>query len=346
MNRSPLDSSPDVQPEGALSAASGGMSEAGGARLPSVGVVILNYNGKLLAEKCVRSVMNCDYSNKEIIVVENGSTDGSGAYLRAAFPSVVILEHPQNLGIVGGRNRGLREAVRRGCDYVLSLDNDVRIERDSIRELVAVAESDPRMGVVGPKTYYDDGSGRIQCAGGSIPYTQNVCAERGSGEVDCGQYDKIEDVDYFPGCAFMARREVLERLDLLDETFYGLGYEDTDFCMRAVRSGYRVVYVPRAVMWHVGSATIGLYSPHKKYSEAVNSVYLVRRYGTLKDRAKFAFFVGFGLVYALIVQSVRGNHRAVFAKAHGIWDGLRKPRRRGDAGLSGQMRPEKAVRRT
>ena len=102
----------------------------------------------------------------------------------------------------------------------------------------------------------------------------------------------------------------LKQLDLLDETFYGLGYEDTDFCMRAVRSGYRVVYVPRAVMWHVGSATIGRYSPHKKYCEAVNSVYLVRRYGTLKDRAKFAFFVGFGLIYALIVQSVRGNHRA------------------------------------
>jgi GT2 family glycosyltransferase len=293
--------------------------------LPKVAVVVLNYNGKVLAEKCLRSVLESPYANKEIILVDNASTDGSGAYLRALFPDVMILENPENLGVAGGRNSGFREAVSRGNDYVLSLDNDAYIDRRLIEELVAVAESDLRIGVLGPKTYSDDGSDRIQCAGGRITYTQNVCSERGAGERDRGQYDKIEDVDYFPGCGFMARREVFEKLNFVDESFHGYGHEDTDFCFRAARLGYRVVYVSKAVMWHGGSTTIGGYSPRKKYLEAVNSAYFVRKYGTPKDCAKYAFFAGFGLIYALAVQFLRGNHRAVFAKARGIWDGLRKP---------------------
>ena len=295
------------------------------AALPRVGVVILNHNGKALAEKCLRSVMESPYPNKDIIVVDNASSDGSVAHLRALFPGVTILENAENLGVAGGRNRGFREAVRRGNDFVLSLDNDAYIDRRLIEELVAVAESDLRIGVLGPKTYSDDGSDRIQCAGGRITYTQNVCSERGAGETDRGQYDRIEDMDYFPGCGFMARREVFERLNFLDEAFYGYGHEDTDFCMRAVRLGYRVVYVPQAIMWHRGSTTIGGYSPRKKYLEAVNSAYFVRKYGTPKDCMKYAFFAGFGLIYALAVQSFRGNHRAVFAKARGIWHGLHRP---------------------
>lgn len=295
------------------------------AKLPRVGVVILNYNGRSLAEQCIRSVMKSPYANKEIITVDNASTDGSVEYLHAHFPDVIIVKNLKNLGIASGRNRGFREAVCRGNDYVLSLDNDARIDNRLIEELVRVAESDPEIGVVGPKTYMDDESGTLQCAGGSITYTQNVCAQRGLGESDHGQHDTMQDVDYFPGFGFMARREVFERLNFIDESFYGYGHEDTDFCLRAGQLGYRVVYVPKAIMWHQGSATIGGYSPRKKYLEAVNSAYFVRKYGTPTDRMKYAFFAGFGLIYALAVQSLRGNHQAVFAKARGIWDGLRKP---------------------
>jgi GT2 family glycosyltransferase len=294
-------------------------------RTPKVAVVILNHNGKVLAERCLRSVVASPYTNKEIILVDNASTDHSPEYLQTVFPNIVVLNNSENLGVAGGRNRGFREAVSRGNDYVLSLDNDAHIDARLIGRLVEVAESDSRIGVLGPKTYSDDGSARIQCAGGSITYTQNVCSHRGLGEVDRGQFDEIQDVDYFPGFGFMARREVFEKLNFLDEGFYGYGYEDTDFCLRAVQAGYRVVYVPGAVMWHQGSATIGDYSPRKKYLEAVNSVYFVRKYGKRTERIKYAFFAGFGLMYALILQSFRGNPRAVFAKARGIWDGLHKP---------------------
>ena len=212
---------------------------------PKVGAVILNYNGKALAERCVRSLIDSGYANLHIFLVDNASTDGSAEYLRSLFPGIHILECAKNLGITGGRNRGLREAVSGGCDYVLSLDNDAYVEARLIDELIAVAEADPRIGVVGPKVYLDDGSGRLQCAGGRITYTQNVSSERGGGEYDRGQYDKVEAVGYFPGFGFMARGEVFERLHFLDDRLSGWGHDDTDFCLRAAQSGYGVVYVRR-----------------------------------------------------------------------------------------------------
>ena len=303
-------------------------------RRPSVGVVVLNHNGRLLAERCLESVVRAGYPDAELIVVDNNSTDGSVAYLTARFPTATVLSSPVNLGVTGGRNLGFREAMRRRHEYILSLDNDARIDVRLIEELVAVAEADPRNGVLGPKTYNDDESRTIQCAGGRITWTENVTRERGAGEPDRGQYDAVGDVDYIPGFGFMARREVFERLDALDESFEGYGHEDTDFCLRAKRLGYRIVYVPRAVLWHQGSATIGGYSPRRKYLEAVNSVLLVRRYGTAAQRLKYALYAGLGLIYALGVQAPRGNAKAVLAKARGIWHGLLKPLPSPPAGTS------------
>jgi GT2 family glycosyltransferase len=293
--------------------------------VPKVTVVILNHNGRRLAERCLSSVVKSSYQNIDIILVDNASTDDSVDHISEHFPDVQILVNTENLGVAGGRNCGFRAAVRRQSDYVLSLDNDTHIHPALIEELVTIAESDAKIGILGPKVYADDGSQTIQCAGGQITYTQNLCSERGAGERDRGQYDRIDEVDYFPGFGFMTRREVFEQLNFLDETFYGYGHEDTDFCIRARQIGYRIVYVPTAIMWHQGSATIGNYSARKKYLEAVNSAYCVRKYGTPRQQAKYFFFAGFGLIYALFVQSLRGNHQAVFAKARGIWEGSLKP---------------------
>ena len=166
-------------------------------------------------------------------------------------------------------------------------------------------------------------------------YAKRLCAA-GLGEKSiAANMRRLQDVDYFPGFGFMARREVFEKLNFLDESFYGYGHEDTDFCLRAAQLGYRVVYVPKAVMWHRGSATIGDYSPRKKYLEAVNSVYFVRKYGKLTIACKYAFFAGFGLIYAPRGAIIPWQPCRLFLpKARGIWDGLRKPMHEADDGPS------------
>ncbi|MGB5635519.1 MAG: glycosyltransferase family 2 protein [Waterburya sp.] len=292
---------------------------------PTVGVVVLNHNGKALTEVCLRSLLASPYPQKNIFVVDNASTDGSVDYLRSQFSEVTIIENKENLGVTGGRNSGFRVACQQKVDYVLSLDNDARIEPQAIGELIRVATSDPQIGILGPKTYHDDGSGLLQCVGGRITYTENVTVERGTNEPDRGQYDQIEEVDYFPGCALMARREVFEQLDFLDESFYGYGHEDTDFCTRAAQMGYRIVYVPQAVVWHGGSSTIGSYSPRKKYLEAVNSMYYVRKYSSASQRWKYFLYGIVGLIPAFLLQACYGNQKAVLAKARGLWDGFKKP---------------------
>jgi GT2 family glycosyltransferase len=288
--------------------------------------VILNHNGKELAERCLRSVLVETRAQKDVILVDNASTDGSVEHVRARFPDVVVLESGENLGVTGGRNLGFRAAVRRGCEYVLSLDNDSAVAPSSIDALTRLADSDPRIAVVGPKTYMDEEGTRVlQCVGGAIHFTENVTRELGAGELDVGQYDEQRDVDYFPGSGFMARASIMEELGYLDESYYGYGHEDTDFCFRAKRRGYRIVYVPEAVMWHGGTSTMGGYSPRRKYLEAVNSVYFVRKYASPLQRCKYACYAGLGLIYALAIHGPRGNAKAVVAKARGIWRGLRKP---------------------
>ena len=293
--------------------------------LPVVAIVVLNYNGKALAEVCLRSLEASPYPNKSIFVADNASTDGSVEYLRSRFPTVTFIENAENLGVTGGRNSGFRAAVEDGADFILSLDNDARIAPQAIDELIAVAASNPRIGVLGPKTYHGDDSGLLQCTGGRITYTENVTAERGADERDRGQYDQVEDVDYFPGCAFIARREVFIALNFLDESFQGYGHEDTDFCTRAACVGYRIIYVPKAVVWHGGSSTIGSYSSRKKYLEAVNSMYYVRKYGSLLQRMKYFLYAVVGLVPAFVIQARYGNQKAVLSKAKGLWQGFKKP---------------------
>ena len=293
--------------------------------LPTVGIVILNHNGKALTETCLRSLLASPYPNKSIFVVDNASTDGSVSYLRSRHPQVTFIENTENLGVTSGRNSGFKAAAKQGVDYILSLDNDARIDSQAIDELIAIASANPRIGILGPKTYHDDGSDLLQCTGGHITYTQNVTAERGTDECDRGQYDTLEDVDYFPGCAFIARRQVFEALNFLDESFQGYGHEDTDFCTRAAHIGYRIVYVPKAVVWHGGSSTIGSYSPRKKYLEAVNSMYYVRKYGNFIQKTKYFLYAVVGLIPAFLIQMRHNNQKAVSAKAKGLWAGFKKP---------------------
>jgi GT2 family glycosyltransferase len=212
-------------------------------------VVVLCYNGLALTLDCLDSLRHLDYEFVDILIVDNASGDDTPATVRARFPEVMVIETGANLGFAAGINVGLRYALEHGYDYALLLNNDTEVAPDFLDRLVQAAEADPAIGAIGPMIYYHDPSDMIWSAGGVIDWRHGNSAMRGIGERDRGQYRAAVDVDFVSGCALLCKRAALERAGLLDERFF-MYYEETEWCVRVTRAGFRVVHLPAAQIWH------------------------------------------------------------------------------------------------
>ncbi|MBI1849212.1 MAG: glycosyltransferase family 2 protein [Planctomycetes bacterium] len=295
---------------------------------PLVMVLVLNWNGGDALVACVESVRKQTHPRVRLLVLDNGSTDGSLDRVIERFPDVEVLRNGANLGYCDGNNRGLERALRDRADFVLLLNNDATLEPDAVSAMVRAIDADgaPPAGIVGPKILWSrrgpDEPLRIWSAGGEDRVRQNVGELRGNGEIDRGQFDRMEEVGFVPGCALLVRREVLEKVGLLDPDYFAY-LEDMDLCRRARDAGFRVRYAPEARVVHDASrSTGGGYTPGRKYLMGLNSIRYLRKYGTPGQWLAFSVLGIAGLAPALVVESVRGNARVVCAKAKGIWHGL------------------------
>ena len=153
---------------------------------PRVAAVVLNYNGKDLTLETLASLRRTTYPACELVAVDNASTDGSAEAIAEAFPDVTQVRVEVNQGPAGGMNAGLRYVLEQGFDYALLLNNDIEVDPEMVSELVRVAETDPSIGVVGPKAYYFWDRERIWSAGGILRFKESVTRERGEGELDRG----------------------------------------------------------------------------------------------------------------------------------------------------------------
>jgi GT2 family glycosyltransferase len=216
---------------------------------PSVLIVVVCFNRVADTLACLASLANLIYARYEVLVIDNASSDGTVEQVRARFPEHVVLETGANLGYAGGNNLGLRRAIAQGYDYALLLNNDAEVAAGSLEALIAAAEGDPSVGLAGPTIYYADRPSTIWSAGGIIQWHQGKTAMRGLDEIDNGQYARPAEVDFLSGCALLVKRAAVERVGLLDERFF-LYYEDTEWCVRLRRAGFRVVQVPAARLIH------------------------------------------------------------------------------------------------
>ena len=213
-----------------------------------VAAIVLSYNGAKVVGACLESLFKSSYQNLEVIVVDNGSTDGTASLVRERFPRARLISTGKNLGFAGGNNIGIAAT---DADIVILLNDDTTIEPDAIDAIVRFAGSDPDVGIVGCKILYPDGK-TIQHAGGAV-LPNGLTRHYGYGELDNGQFDRVFDVAYVTGAAIAIKREVLDRLGLLDAGYFPIYFEEVEFCERARRLGYRVVYLPRAVVYHYES---------------------------------------------------------------------------------------------
>ncbi len=289
----------------------------------TVAAIVLSYNGRDVTLEALASLRLTTYPDFDLVVADNGSTDGTKEAVAAAFPEVTVVRSDDNLGPAGGLNLGIDYAMERDYDYLLILNNDIEVAPDMLSELMQAAESDPTIGSVAPKAYYYWDRERIWSAGGKIRFREAITRERGEGETDRGQWDRDEEVDYTCGCAMLVRRAAVLAAGPMDTAFF-LCFEDADFCTRMKRAGYRCYYAHRAKLWHMVSISTGGYKPGKTFHSARSTAIFVRRHADAGQWLAALAFIAAALPLAFLRELPKGNQAAVTAKARGFWAGFRE----------------------
>lgn len=289
---------------------------------PRVVALVINYNGKDVTLQTLASLVELDYEPLDLVVIDNGSSDGSWQAIEEQYPQVTQLKVPQNHGISHGMNVGIRHALDGGYDYTLILNNDIEVDAAMVTEMVKVAETDQRIGAVGPKAYYFGDRERLWSTGGILRWAESVTNERGDQEMDRGQYDRDEEVDYVNGCAMLVRREALERTGYWDATYF-LGVEDADWCMRMKKLGYTCWYAHRAKLWHMISHSTGVYKPFRTFQTGRSTAIFVRKHAGFFGWLKFLLFGALAIPAAFVRELPKGNQMAAIKKLSGYLDGLK-----------------------
>jgi GT2 family glycosyltransferase len=243
--------------------------------LISVAVIILNWNNAEDTLACLGSVAALDYPAAHVIVVDNGSTDDSAARIRASYSDVELIETGENLGYAGGNNVGIRYALAQGAEYVCILNNDVSLAPDTLTKLALAAEQNPEAAFFGPKVLHKDRPTQIQSAGARLDWLWRS-HQRGLDESDEGQYGALEEVDYVIGAVLLLRAETLNQIGLLDPDYF-LYREDVDWCLRARKRGYKILYVPEAYAWHRSHHIREQQLPRITYYMTRNSLLLIKK---------------------------------------------------------------------
>lgn len=241
---------------------------------PTVAILVLNWNGRSLLERGLPGLMELDYPAYELVVIDNGSTDGSVPFLVETYPQVTLIAFAENKGFVPAYNEAMRQI---SADVMVLLNNDVEVRPDWLRNLVKPFVEDAEIGITGSKLLFPDGK-TLQHAGAMIEYPLAIGRHRFYREVDSGQADELCDVDYVTGASLAVRQPVLEQIGLLDPEFAPFYYEEVDLCWRTRAAGFRVVYVPDSVAIHHESIAMRQLPKRMIYNLQRNRLLFVLKY--------------------------------------------------------------------
>ncbi len=287
---------------------------------PKVSIITLNWNGLEDTIECLESIKKITYPNYEVIVVDNGSEGNDTQVLEERFGDYIhLIKNDRNYGGPGGHNIGMRYALNNSnSDYLLLLDNDTVVDPEFLTEMVKVAGADPAIGIAGAKIYYYDEPDRLQYLGGKIDLwkmdivlTSGIIRERiiGRKEVDRGQHDSIKEVEHIAFWCALFRIKSLESIGLLDERYFW-GWGEVDYFIRAREAGCKIVYIPKAKVWH-------------KYHSA-NKIDGSLQYHTLKGLLQIMRHHASRWQYRLFLIYFFGVHFWLATVYYLIW--LRRPR--------------------
>ncbi len=270
----------------------------------SVSVIIPNFNGRKFLKTCIDSVKKQNYSSYEVIIVDNGSSDGSVQYIHENYPELILIQNKKNLGFAAAVNQGIKSSSSK---YVFLLNNDVELEVDSISNLIKCIEKDENIFAVSSKMICYNDRGKMDDAGDEytiLGWTRKV----GDGKSP-DLY--VTERETFSACAGAAlyRKSILSEIGYFDENFFAY-LEDVDLSYRARIRGYKCVYCPDAVVYHFGSGTSGSrYNEFKIRLAARNNVYVPYKNMPWPQLALncIFLFMGYFIKYIFFFKKGQGN---------------------------------------
>ena len=246
---------------------------------PSVAVVILNWNGKDLLSRFLPGVVRSQYSNLQLIVGDNASTDGSVAFIKANYPQIQVLENDHNYGFAEGYNRVLQRVE---ADYYVLLNSDVEVPENWIEPVIRAMEKDSRIAAAQPKIKWQKDKSMFEYAGAAGGFMDingfPFCRGRLFDEVepDQGQYNDHKEIFWASGAAFFIKKEVWKKTSGLDPDLFA-HMEEIDLCWRLKNLGYKIIYCPDAEVYHVGGGTLDANNPHKIFLNFRNNLMIMQK---------------------------------------------------------------------
>jgi GT2 family glycosyltransferase len=294
---------------------------------PKVTIIILNWNGKEDTIECLESLKHITYPNYEILLVDNGSTDGSVECFREQYPGMEIIETGDNLGFAEGNNVGIRRAMDEGADYVLLLNNDTVVDTEFLGELVYTAKTHTKAGIVGPKIYFYN-TNRIQSCGGIISLYRGIVYGQKKYQNDSNQFNEAINTEFLSGCAMLIKIRVFEDVGFFDRSYFAY-YEDTDLCVRTKSTGYDLLCAQSSRIWHKGSQSskvnrYGLYYGTRnviKFEKKYANKFQFFIFFTYFIIIKIPFLIGIALLYHRSFLSLK---RVIYGIRDGFFDMLYK----------------------
>jgi hypothetical protein len=285
-----------------------------------VACVVTDWNGGQRILTCLRALRESEGVSVHLIVVDNGSSDGSPDAVKEEFPDVEVIAMGENAGLAKARNQGARRALRAGFSYILFVDDDARVGRTTLALLQSTIRDSPRCGIATPRIFDARRSTRVWYDGGRVTcFGDPVHDLPGRGKPD---ERKCREVGFATGCCSMIGGQVFEKIGFLDEDFF-IYSEDVDFSLRARAAGYSIIHVPDASAWHEQSSA----AKHNKgkwfrdYYVTRNKLLLYRKHytGWQRSLTLLAFSIRWFL-FPLAYTFVRGEWQRDLAIVRGVAD--------------------------
>jgi GT2 family glycosyltransferase len=294
-----------------------------------VAIILVNWNSFAVTNDCIHSLKAMQYPSYKIIVVDNGSADGSGDALEQAHPGIILIRLGSNMGFTGGNNAGFRYALQNGFDFSIMLNNDTFVEPDFLSHLVSFMDANPGTGAIQPRIFFNHNRQLLWNGGSYYNKLIGLAYTVGHNKPSAPSYENLKQVDWITGCAFFIRNSVLESTGLLAENMF-IYSEDVDLSFRIKQLGYSLIYQPLSVIYHIAGMSNrskskgkeGYVNPIVHYLNQRNRIWVIKKYTPWYCVPTVIAFNFFYITMVMGYFAARGRFTKFRSVSKAVRDGL------------------------